>query len=74
MAAKFVLTEGASGQFRFVLKAGNGETILGSENYTTKAAAEGGIASVKTNAAIDERYERGEPVFRLRFSDRLLNL
>jgi len=71
MAAKFVLTEGASGQFRFVLKAGNGETILGSENYTTKAAAEGGIASVKTNAAIDERYERkdaknGEPMFNLK--------
>jgi uncharacterized protein YegP (UPF0339 family) len=71
MAAKFVISQGASGQFRFALKAGNGETILGSENYTTKAAAENGIASVKTNAPIDERYERkvaknGEPMFNLK--------
>ena len=74
MAAKFVISQGASGQFRFALKAGNGETILGSENYTTKAAAENGIASVKTNAPIDERYERklaknGEPMFNLKASN-----
>jgi uncharacterized protein len=31
---------------------------LTSERYTTKQAAEGGIASVKANAAIDARYVR----------------
>lgn len=71
MAGKFVLNKGASGQFRFVLKASNGETILASEHYTTKAAAENGIASVRTNAPMDERYERknaknGQPMFNLK--------
>ena len=51
VAAKFVLTKTASGQFRFNLKAGNGEVIATSESYTTKAAALGGIESVKKNAA-----------------------
>lgn len=46
------------GEFRFRLKAGNGETILASEGYTTKAARDNGIASVRKNAPLDERYER----------------
>ncbi|MDB5518316.1 MAG: hypothetical protein JWQ17_5074 [Tardiphaga sp.] len=71
MAGKFVLSKGTSGQFHFVLKATNGEVILSSESYTTKAAAEGGIASVKENAPKDERYERklaknGQPMFNLK--------
>ena len=57
-----------------VLKAGNGQTILTSESYTTKAAAENGIASVKTNAPSDARYERkdaksGQPMFNLKASN-----
>lgn len=51
MAAKFVVTKTSSGQFRFNLKAGNGEIIATSETYTTKAAALKGIDSVKANAA-----------------------
>ncbi|QCI66147.1 YegP family protein [Phreatobacter stygius] len=71
MAGTFVLSKGASGQFHFVLKAGNGQTILSSEHYTTKAAAENGIASVRTNAPLDARYERkdaksGQPMFNLK--------
>jgi hypothetical protein len=50
MAAKFVLSKTSNGQFRFNLKAGNGEIIATSESYTTKAAALGGIESVKKNA------------------------
>jgi uncharacterized protein YegP (UPF0339 family) len=74
MAAKFVLSKGTSGQFHFVLKASNGETILSSESYTTKAAAEGGIASVKENGPKEERYERkvaknGQPMFNLKASN-----
>ena len=51
MAAKFVLTKTSNGQFRFNLKAGNGEVIATSESYTSKASALGGIESVKKNAA-----------------------
>ena len=40
--------------------AGNGQIVLTSERYTTKAAAENGIASVKKNAADDKRYELTE--------------
>jgi uncharacterized protein YegP (UPF0339 family) len=39
----------AGGQSHFVLKAANGEIIATSENYTTKAAAQNGIESVKSN-------------------------
>lgn len=58
MAARFEIRSGAAGQFRFNLKAGNGETILTGETYTTKASTQNGIASVKTNASLDARYER----------------
>ena len=55
MAGKFVLK--ASGdQFMFNLHAANGQIVLTSERYTTKAAATSGIASVKQNAANDDRY------------------
>ena len=42
----------------FNLKAGNNEVILTSQMYESKASAETGIASVKENASLDERYER----------------
>ena len=51
MSAKFELFKDASGEFRFRLKAANGEIIAASEGYTSKAATQNGIASVKTNAA-----------------------
>jgi len=47
---KFTLFKGKNDQFYFNLKAGNGEIIGTSEGYTTKAAAENGIASVRRNA------------------------
>ena len=47
---KFEIRENASGQYYFVLKAGNGEVIATSESYTTKAAARKGIRSVRFNA------------------------
>ena len=58
MAGYFELKNAAGGQFMFNLKAGNHEVILTSERYTTKAAAENGIASVKTNAPNDANYHR----------------
>lgn len=43
-------------QYRFTLEAGNGETILTSESYTTLAAAKNGIESVQANSSNAERY------------------
>lgn len=57
MSGWFELSKSTDGQFRFVLKAGNGEVILTSELYTTRAAAENGIASVQTNSPLNERYD-----------------
>ena len=58
MAGFFELSKSSDDQFRFVLKAGNGEIILTSELYKTRASAENGIASVQTNSPLDERYEK----------------
>lgn len=58
MAGWFELNKSSENQFRFVLKAGNGEIILTSELYTSKAASEKGIASVQSNSPQDERYEK----------------
>ncbi len=42
----------------FNLEADNGQIVLTSERYKQKASAENGIASVKTNAADDSKFER----------------
>lgn len=60
MAGWYELSKSENGQFRFVLKAGNAETILTSEQYTTKAAALNGIASIQKNAAEEEQYDKKE--------------
>ncbi|MEH6800643.1 MAG: YegP family protein [Halopseudomonas sabulinigri] len=60
MAGWYELSKSTDGQFRFVLKAGNAETILTSELYTTRASAENGIASVQKNCEDDGRYDRKE--------------
>lgn len=49
--SKFVIRTVNSG-VKFDLKAGNGQTILTSEVYTTEAACRKGIESVARNAAI----------------------
>lgn len=51
MAGKFVISKDKKGEFRFVLKAGNGEVIAMSEGYAAKASALNGIESVRKNAA-----------------------
>lgn len=68
---KFVITKRTNGEFQFNLKAGNGQTILSSEGYSTKAACTNGIESVKTNSQDDGRYDRkessnGKPYFNLK--------
>jgi len=50
VAGKFELFKDVGGKFRFRLKAGNGQIIASSEAYETKAAAQNGVKSVRTNA------------------------
>lgn len=74
MAGKFELFTDKAGEYRFRLKAGNGEIILASEGYKQRASAENGINSVKKNAIDDSRYERkdtsaGKPMFNLKASN-----
>lgn len=57
---KFVITKRVNGELQFNLKAGNGQTILASEGYTTKAACDNGIESVRKNSQEDARFERKE--------------
>ena len=57
MPGKFEVYKDKAGEFRFRLKAGNGQIILASEGYKQKAGAMNGIKSVKKNApdaAIDD--------------------
>jgi uncharacterized protein YegP (UPF0339 family) len=58
MAGKFECYKDKAGEFRFRLKAGNGETILVSEGYTSKGGCENGIESVKKNCLDDNCFDR----------------
>jgi len=60
MAGKFEVYKDKAGEFRFRLKAGNGETVLTSEGYTSKSSAMNGVESVKTNAGDSARFESKE--------------
>jgi len=51
MAGTFELWVDKGGDWRFNLKASNGQVIASSQGYSSKASALGGIDSVKTNAA-----------------------
>ncbi len=68
---KFVISTRKNGEFQFNLKAGNGQTILGSEGYKTKAACENGIESVRKNSQDETRFDKleaksGQPYFNLK--------
>lgn len=52
MAGKFEVYKDKRGEYRFRLKAANGQTIATGEGYTTKAACLNGIESIKKNAPV----------------------
>jgi uncharacterized protein YegP (UPF0339 family) len=56
MAGKFECYKDKAGEFRFRLKASNGQTILSSEGYKGKASCMNGIASVQKNCENPERF------------------
>ncbi|MGM5470314.1 YegP family protein [Flavobacteriaceae bacterium LMO-SS05] len=71
---KFEIYNDKRGEFRFRLKAGNGQAILASEGYKAKSACNNGIESVRKHAVDDGRYERlvaknGSPYFNLKASN-----
>ena len=74
MAGWFEISTSANDKVSFVLKAGNSEVILRSQQYASMASAENGIASVQANCAMDARYEKLEasdsrPYFNLKASN-----
>ena len=71
MAGWYEVSTNDKGKVSFVLKAGNAEVILRSQQYASMASAENGIASVQTNSPMDDRYEKceasdGRPYFNLK--------
>ena len=68
---KFEKFTDKGGEYRFRLKASNGETILASEGYKSTSGRANGIRSVRNNCANPARYQRlesksGKPYFNLR--------
>ena len=55
---KFIITKRKNDEFQFNLNAGNGQTIITSEGYTTKSSCESGIESVKKNAQDASKFEK----------------
>ena len=51
MAAKFEVYQSANGEFRFRLKATNGQIIASGQGYKSKASCLKGIESIKKNSA-----------------------
>lgn len=56
--AKYELYKDRAGEFRFRLKAPNGEIILSSEGYYQIGSCRRGIEAVKGNCSDDRRYRR----------------
>ncbi len=55
---KFVITKRTNGEYQFNLKAGNGQSILHSEGYSTKTNCINGVESVRKNSQDDNKYDR----------------
>lgn len=51
MSGKFEVYTDKAGEYRFRLKAGNGQVIANGQGYKSKASCLEGIASIKRNAA-----------------------
>ncbi len=57
MAGSYELKKSGD-KFMFNLKAGNGQVILSSQRYASRASAQNGIASVQRHCGDDSRYQR----------------
>ncbi len=61
--ATFEIKDTFGDKYQFELKTANGETMLTSGKYESKASAESGIESVRNYATDDERYETEKSLF-----------
>ena len=57
---KFEIYVDKAGEYRFRLKAKNGEIILASEGYSSKDGCENGVESVKKNADSEVVFKEAE--------------
>ncbi len=57
MAGKFEIYKDKANEFRFRLKAPNGQIILSSEGYKTRSSAVKGVESVRKNSQDQIRFE-----------------
>jgi uncharacterized protein YegP (UPF0339 family) len=57
MPGKFEVYKDKAGEFRFRLKAANGQNILASEGYSAKAGCMNGIESVQKNSQDPDRFK-----------------
>lgn len=57
MAGTFEIFRDQADEYRFRLKAGNGEVVLSSEGYKAKSSAQSGIESVQANCGDPQRFE-----------------
>ena len=67
---KFEITVRKNGEYQFNLKATNGQVILTSQGYATKANCLNGVESVKKNSQDEKRFDKkvasdGRPFFNL---------
>ncbi len=70
MTARFDINARNDGTFGFVLKSANGQVILASQGYTTKATCQAGIQSVRAHASAASNFssltaKNGSPYFTL---------
>ncbi len=60
MSGVFEVYKDKADEYRFRLKASNGQSVLSSEGYSAKAGCMNGIESVKENCKVPERFEKYE--------------
>ena len=69
MAGKFECYTDKASEYRFRLKASNGNTILSSEGYKSKSGCANGIESVRKNCVDPDRFvSKVTPTGKFRFS------
>lgn len=69
MPGKFEVYKDKAGEYRFRLKAANGQNILGSEGYSAKTSCLNGVESVKKNSQNPDRFvKKKTPSGKFRFN------
>ncbi len=58
MPGKFEIYKDKAGEFRFRLKAANGQNILSSEGYSSKTSCMNGVESVQKNSQNPDRFAK----------------